>query len=280
MKKLFSLMTIAIAFTFTSCSDDDNQRLEEQLKGKNTVVLDFDNGIAGKSLELGKPYTNANKETITIESLDYIVGNFVLTNQEGRDVKVDGFHIISKGGKKRNGDKKVANSEVKLPNIPAGKYTKIKFGVGVDKETFKAQTEQYKADGNAKGIDFWIQAKKYALVWQWTSGYKFTQFEGKYTSATQKEEKQFMVHIANKGNDDLYREVELNIADIAIVSNEVSPQLHIMVDADKILNGAAKIKLSEGNDNIHGGGNAEKIANNISKMFMVHHVHNDGNHHN
>lgn len=264
MKKILAFIALAIAFT--SCSDDEI--INDKLEGENEVVIEFDNGFAEDKLLLGtSTYTNGNGETLTINSFDYIVSNFVLITEEGEEYvypKEKSYFIISEGG----GDK-VKKVQISLKEVPAGKYTQIKFGIGIDQERFK--------EGQAVQQDFWTLAESYNLTWNWQAGYKFVVLEGNYKEAAAVDENPFMLHIASRGTTvDLYKEVVLPM-DVAIVSKEQSPQLHIKVDANTMLDGVSKVKLSEG-ATIMGGDKASLIAENYTNMFMVHHVHHTNHH--
>ncbi|MCG8232958.1 MbnP family protein [Tenacibaculum finnmarkense] len=266
MKNIFTLLAIAIAFTFASCNDDETP---ETLEGKNSISIEFDASFGADDLILGtSSYTNTNGETLKISAFDYIVSNFILVTETGEEFiypKEKGYNIISEGG-----NNKAKNVKVMLTDVPAGKYTKIKFGIGIDQERY--------IQGKAAQEDFWTKAEGYNLTWSWQAGYKFVVLEGGFTSETQKEEKNFRLHIASRGTTlDLYKDVELSM-ETALVSNDKSPQVHIAVDASKMLGGTNKIKLSEGST-IMGGDKANLIADNDKEMFSVHHVHNGSDSH-
>ncbi|HBI40357.1 MAG TPA: hypothetical protein DDY16_05355 [Tenacibaculum sp.] len=264
MKKITIL--IITLLIITSCGN--NEELDSILDGKNNVKIEFDNGFKNDKLILGSAYTNANEEILKITSFDYIVSNFTLISDKGEEIKYlkeNSYFIISEGG-----NDKIKNTGIILKDIPAGKYTKIRFGIGVDRERF--------LQGQAVQGDFWTLAEDYNLTWSWQAGYKFIVLEGTFTSDDKEKDAPFMLHIASRGSngDDLYREIELPM-DLAIVSNEQSPQLHIKVNASAMLDGNEKIKLAD-QSTVMGGPNALKIADNCKDMFFVHHVHN-ANHH-
>ncbi|WBX73853.1 hypothetical protein PG913_00930 [Tenacibaculum pacificus] len=265
MKKIFNLLAITIAFTFASCNNDDTP---STLEGTNNVSIEFDASFGDDDLILGSSYTTENAEKLKISSFDYILSNFILVTDNGVEIeypKEKGYFIISEGGV----DKK-KNVKVILEDIPAGTYNKVKFGIGIDQERY--------IDGQAAQEDFWTKAEDYSLTWSWQAGYKFVVLEGDFTSETQTEESKFMLHIASRGTTvDLYKEVELSM-ETALVSNDKSPQIHIKVNADKMLDGSNKIKLSEG-ETIMGGDKAALIADNNKEMFSVHHVHNGSDSH-
>lgn len=272
MKKTFSLIAIATTIFLTSCSDDHNH-LEGELNGENVVSIEFDSSFNGDDLVLGNTYTNSNNEKLTISRFDYIVSNFVLITEEGEEYmypKEKSYFIVSEGGETTSGEKKEKTVKIQLKDIPAGRYTKIKFGLGVDQERYK--------EGKAVQEGFWEKSQEYGLTWSWQAGYIFVASEGSFTSETQSDKKPFWLHIASRGTTvDLYKEIELSM-ETALISGEHSPQIHIVVDANKMLDGATKVKLSDG-ETIMGGATADVIANNNTAMFTVHHVHNGNNHH-
>ncbi|CAA0194457.1 MbnP family protein [Tenacibaculum maritimum] len=265
MKKIFTLLAITSIFTFTSCSDDDTPITHG---GKNNVSIEFDSSFNEDDLILGSSYINGNGENLTISSFDYIVSNFVLITEEGKEVpypKEKSYFIISEGG---NGKDK--NVKVMLKDMPAGKYIKMRFGIGVDQKRYM--------EGQAAQEEFWTKAEGYNLTWNWQAGYKFVVLEGNVKTSGQADKEKFMLHIASRGTSiDLYKEVEVSM-ETALVDHDKSPQIHIKVDASKMLDGTHKIKLSEGTT-IMGGEKASLIADNNKEMFAVHHVHNGSDSH-
>lgn len=266
-------MAIAIAFTFTSCGEDETPNI---LPGKNTVSIDFDASFAGQQLTLGNEYT-LNGEKLKINAFDYIAGNFVLVKEDRTEFvypKEKSFFIISEGGNKYNkATKETAKVEkitkVNLTDVPAGKYTKIKFGIGIDEDTYK--------QGKQFANKLWERAEKYALVWSWATGYKFLVLEGKVGA-----DKAFKYHVAAAANDgayvkgkELYKEITLDLsANPFLVDNEKSPQIHLRVDASKMLTG---VKVSE--TPVLMGPKTTPISKNSTQMFAFDHIHyNEQNH--
>ena len=111
-------------------------------------------------------------------------------------------------------------------------------------------------------------------MWSWSAGYKFLAFEGNFTSATVAQSTLFKVHTGQTGTNYNYTEVSLNFPDKALVRPTITPQVHIMADLSKILDGANKIGLSQ-QPNIMGGAILASITANVQSMFAVDHVHND-----
>lgn len=263
-----TIAILALTFLFVSCSsDDDSSSVTEGTSGD--VELYFDNGVNGDALILGSTYTNSNGESLTINRLNYIISNIVLIKADGTEYtypKEESYFVIS-----AEGDLLTAH----LENVPAGDYTQLKFGIGVD--------EQRYLQGETAQQSFWDLATEYNLTWTWSTGYRFINFEGTYTSPEVDGEKAFQVHQGSNTATDNYREVTLSLPTTARVREGEMPNIHLKTDANVILDGINKIKLA---DNINeaqtataimGGENLITIAENTLDMFVVDHVHNGGN---
>lgn len=266
MKSLYKLSTLLFLFVFAiSCSDDDAPG--DNLTGTGMVKIEFDNSVAGDDLILGSSYTNSQNETLTIERLNYIVSNFRLTDAEGNVFsypKDQGYFITSE---------ETGNTEVVLMDVPAGKYTSLTFGIGVDQE-------KYLLGAEGQG-DLLTEAESNNMMWSWQAGYKFLNFEGTFTSATVTEATDFKIHMGSHGSSlDNYKETTLNLDTQALVSDDMTPIIHLVANAGNILDGNNKISLSEQAVIMVSEEKSPKIATNTSKMFSVDHVHNgDGSSH-
>ena len=264
MKNIFLKITvIALITALSACSKDDDTA--ESLNGTNELIIEFDNGFNGDDLILqNTSYLNTNNESVTIERLNYIVSNFILVNEKGEEFiypKDESYFLISE----ENGE-----TEVHLENVPAGKYVGLKFGIGVPQEKY-----QQGAEGQG---DFLSIAEKNEMMWSWQAGYKFLNFEGQFTSETVTEATDFKIHMGSHGSSlDNYRETNLELPSQALVSSDLSPIVHLAVDANKILGGSYKIKLSEKAVVMVDEVKSPQIAENLTEMFRVDHVHNGTN---
>lgn len=155
---------------------------------------------------------------------------------------------------------------VTLTNIPAGDYTKVKFGIGVDKAQFDLGI-----DGQG---DFLEKAQAAGLTWSWSAGYKFLAFEGTYTSPTVPAATSYKIHNGQSSGNYNYAEVTLDLPTKAQVRTTITPSVHMIVDLGKIVDGSTKFKL-ETKATIMGGADLVNITQNITEMFRVDHVHND-----
>ena len=269
MKNYFKIAAMALSLLFvTSCSDD-----HDDLSGTGKLELSFDHGYKGNTLILGANNSaNSLGETLKITRFSYIVSNIRLHKTDGMIFtypKNDSYFIINS---------ELNNLDIDLTNVPAGDYNKITFGIGVDQEKYlTGQTEQQ---------GFWDLAQTQAMTWAWITGYKFINFEGTFTSSEVTGERNFKVHMGSHGTAlDNYREQTVSFPTVAKVRRDNTPHAHFLVDANILLDGTNKLKLSEA---LNSGGsaiimvNAEKapkVADNAKSMFVVDHIHQNGHSH-
>lgn len=257
------IAVMAIVFTLFSCTDKN----DEVITGVGNLKLEFDNVYNTNNLAFDTPYTNSNGEVVKINKLKYIVSNIVLTKADGTTYvvpKAQSYFIVDEAT--------AASTLLNLSNIPAANYTKVSFGIGVDKT-------QWEAGAKGQG-DFLTLAQTAGMMWSWSAGYKFLAFEGTFTSSTVTTATSFMVHTGQTGTDYNYSEVTLNLPINALVRRTISPQVHIMVDVSKVLDGPNKISLTASNGMgmgamIMSGVKLPLITANLPGMFSVEHVHND-----
>jgi hypothetical protein len=265
MKNLIykAIAVLALSLAFTACSKD-----EETVLGTGTVALEFDNSFRGNDLVLEtQANMTASNEVLKITVVKYIISNVVLTKEDGTIFtypKSESYFIV---------DELNANSRIiNLTNVPAANYTKVAFGVGVDKA-------QWELGATGQG-DFLAKAQAEGMMWSWSSGYKFIAFEGTFTSATVATALPFKVHTGQTGTDYNYASISLDLKTKALVRSNLTPQIHIVADLSKVLNSTNVIKLSDNNAsgtgaNIMGGTNLPLITQNVATMFTIDHVHND-----
>ena len=118
------------------------------------------------------------------------------------------------------------------------------------------------------------------MMWNWTGGYKFVNFEGTTSSATLTTPRNYRVHtgktMVNNVENYNYAEVTITLPSIAKVRTTITPQIHILADAKNIVDGDNKIALTEGTSgDVMSGARLALVTTNLSKMFTVDHVHND-----
>lgn len=251
------LAVVAISVVLFSCTNND----DESITGEGSLKVEFDNIYKTADFAANTNYTNSNGEIVSVSKVKYIVSNIVLTKADGTTFtypKSQSYFILD--------ELTPSTLVLNLSGIPAGNYTKIKYGIGVDKA-------QWEAGATGQG-DFLTTAQAAEMMWSWSAGYKFVAFEGTFTSATVTAATQVKVHTGQTGTDYNYAEVALDLPVDALVRTTITPQIHIMADLSQIIDGTNTINLSEG-ATIMGGAKLALVTANIANMFEVEHVHND-----
>lgn len=252
------LAVMAISVTLFSCSNDDD---DEMITGNGNLKLEFDNVYKSANFAFNTNYTNSNAEVVAVSKVKYIVSNIVLTKEDGTTFtypKSQSYFIVDEATP--------ATLVLNLSNIPAGNYTKVKYGIGVDKT-------QWEAGATGQG-DFLATAQTAGMMWSWSAGYKFLAFEGTFTAPTVTTAKEFKVHTGQTGTDYNYAEVTLSFPENALVRTTITPQVHIMTDLSQVIDGTNKINLTEA-ATVMGGAKLALVTTNVSSMFKIDHVHND-----
>lgn len=271
----FQLKNIAIsmivALALTSCNKDD-----EAITGNGNVTINFENGFEDQGgITIGTTFRKTtNNQYYNYSCLKYIISNVVLIKADGTEIKYNyndpntGAFIIDQADG-------LTEHPATLTGIPAGDYTKIRFGIGISPEAYNL--------GENGQATFWTKAVNAGMVWTWASGYRFVKLEGVYGETQATATNVFAHHFANMGNvlangtPNLYKEVTLDLPTTAKVRTNVSPVVHIMADFTKHLDGDTKIILDETTSDAMSGSMqcVRDMVANLTKMFTVEHVHND-----
>jgi hypothetical protein len=269
------LALLALALSTSSCHRDK----EENLPTEGNLTLKFENGFGnlGQIVLNNTTQTSSQNQKHQFSTLKYIISNVVLSKADGSEYQYNynnpdlGAFIIDQA------DAVNGINGITLNKIPAGDYTKIRFGLGVSQKTYLLG-----ADGQAS---FMKKAQDKGMFWSWSSGYIFAKLEGMYGPELKAE---FMNHSGNKGNvatnntADVYREISLTLPVSAKVNYKRVPGIHFKVDFNNYLSGKTPVLLTptvgkvEGNDMDMGNGpSMVTLSNNLSQAFVVDHVHND-----
>lgn len=264
MKKIYAILSWVIAFVFYACSSDTNNS-----SAGAPITIQFDNIVGTSNLQLNTastPYANSKGEDYKVTWLTYYVSNIKLKKSDGtffqEPVKSDGsagYHLVDEND--------AASQEIILENVPAGDYNEVTFTVGVD-ATQVDQGAQTGALDPAKG-----------LFWSWNAGYIFMALEGVSPISTEPENV-FQYHVGGYKEDAGSNQVN-NIkiitlsfnGDVAPVRAQHQPEVHVLFDVNKFLNGRGEQVTFTGNTSRHSPKACAQLANNILDAFVVDHIH-------
>lgn len=259
--QLFAIVAI-ILLSVSSC------KKEEKLTGTGPVMLEFENIFGDELLNLGNTYTTQNSEQVTLSTFNYYVSNFVLVADNGSE------YVVPKNECYRLVRQDVAATHsLTLNNVPAGKYTQIKFIIGVDSLKSTASASERTGD-----LDVATNSDMY---WMWNSGYIFYKIEGTSPSApldTPSGTRPFFYHIGGYGGYSSatinnIKTITLSSADAIVVGSGKSPEVHITADAKEVFGSPTPLLISA-HPGVMFAAFSTTISENYADMFKVEHVHN------
>ncbi len=210
MKKLFLYSIVLFGCTLMSCGDD-----EVPVGTTSEVTLNFTANYGTNMLDSDTQTTHDFEEESTVRFTEFrfFISDVVFTTEEGTDetalIEIDEIDFS-----RSNMDAKYIRS------VPTGKYSGIKFFIGVEAEFNNTKPEEYASEHPlANTASYW-------LAW---NSYIHCKLEGFLDNGTANEIP-FSYHT---GSDDLLRSVTIpyNIT----LAADGSFDLDIMVDVEKIL---------------------------------------------
>ena len=255
MKTHYIVLLFIMAFINFSCQDNDDTSTNGALQ------ITFDNRVSTTTdLTMNiDSFTNSSGETISVTELKYIISNIVLIDEN--DVE----YVYPKSESYRIINELDPNSlTLNLTNIPAKKYTKIRFGIGVDPTEYPLDQLE----------NFVPQAEEAGMLWAWAAGYKFIKFEGNY-SLNGGNPAPFIYHIGSHGTtQDNFKTTTLTLPVAAEVSTTVTPEITIIANIAEIFDGTTTVSLTTADNVQVDPTNAPIIATNFSTIFTIETVQN------
>ncbi|GGC13036.1 MbnP family protein [Dyadobacter sediminis] len=273
MKRKFSYiflsLTTAFFFLFLVSCNDDDPVTDPATKG--SIRFEFDNVAGDRDLKLNTDtYQNAAGENFTVSRLNYYISNIKLKNADGTTFTVpqDSSYFLIR--------ESVAESQqIRISNVPSGEYTGVEFMIGID------STKSVSDPSQRKGVlDTGTgPTNEEGMYWNWNPGYIFLLMEGNSPVAGSLSGK-FYYHIGGFGGRTEKTLNNTRIAKVdfggkkAIVTTELSPEVHLLADVLKVFSGSTQVSLAK-NFSVMYENFSVNIADNYVNMFSLDHIHAD-----
>lgn len=247
------LATIGL-FTLTACKKDEveNPPIGTNQKGNVEVKFDHGWGPAHMPFALNTPLVHpATQEDITFTLLRYYFSNIQLHRPDGSVwTQPESYHLVTMNN--------TTQPVLELKDVPAGRYTKITFMIGVDSLR------------NVSGVQEGALSPSENMFWGWTTGYIFTKAEGTSPASPNGT---FVYHIG--GFEDPNNAIQTKTLDFAgahiDVAANVKPSIHLKVNAARFWHGG--VSLSNVFMIHMPGANARLLSENFIGAFSFDHVH-------
>lgn len=262
MKNFKTLALIALtAFSFTSCSDDDNDTMSEN----GTLTIKFDH-----SAEIGETLTDGADNEFTLTKLRYIVTDVTLIDENDEET------VLSNDVAATMIDLSEATDGVvlkELSDLSEVTISGLKFTVGVSEDIHSSwESEEVDNQGVLYDMALATEADETDMFWSWALGYIFLKFEGEYTST---EATEFKSHIGNTGTGDTrtdrVMEVTVDFHGETVNYTGGDASIHLAIDVENMLTASQDVDVTTF-ENIHTFSDA--ISSNVeASVFSFSHQH-------
>jgi hypothetical protein len=264
MKNLIFALSIALV-SIAACKKDEAVLTNNN--ATNAAIVKFDNRVGVQELVLnGQKYRNTLGDTFTVSAINYFVSNVKIRSTNGN------WYVLPKDSSYFLVSEELSKSQqIRLPNLPVGKYNAIEFVVGVD--SLKSVSPLAERTG---ALDPGAQAA--GMYWAWNSGYIFFKIEGNALAA----QAPYQFHIGGFGGYNTptinnLRAINLDFGgDELIVSTNQTARpssVHVVADILKLFDAKAQIDLDI-NKTVMFTPFSTNVADNYGQMFRVDHVEN------
>src|SRR5688572_2854964 len=110
----------------TSCENKPETDPEPE-SNAGSVNIHFDSRRSlSEDFVVNKMYLNANNDSVSLNTFKYFISNITLIRENGSSyTEPNSYHLVTVGNT-------AEKEQFIIKNIPAGKYNKIRFNVGID----------------------------------------------------------------------------------------------------------------------------------------------------
>jgi hypothetical protein len=163
MKMKLPLIVFLFIIIFSSCKNDSENIPIPATEG--SVTFTFKNVIDGAPLQTGTlSYVNEAGNTYSVDVLKYYISNVVFIGDDMAEHHTPNYELIDQSSE--------ASQTFSVNGIPNGKYTGLRFYVGVD------------STRNHSGIQSGDLDPVNGMLWDWFSGYVYFKHEGNFIDST------------------------------------------------------------------------------------------------
>jgi len=249
-------MALAIALTLLAavgCKHGD---------GSLPLQVEISHGVGEQPLGLGKEYTLAGGERVSVSKLRYYLSNFRLRRRDGSwsaaarsDQDARGYFLVD--------ESQPASRSFDVAGFKAGDYEGIEFLIGVD------------AQRNAAGVQSGALDPAHGMFWTWNTGYIFFKLEGR--SPDSAEDGQAVIyHVGGSRQPaDNSRRIYLPLAPRPLkLQPGLKTTVHLQADLARIFQGPPALRIAE-HASVMDVAGGKLVADNLAGVFRIDHVHHE-----
>lgn len=266
--RLFYVLITLLSLTVVSCKKDDDEPGNGGNNGgggggnttyaPGTVKLEFSNYANGHGVNFSTntwPYGNNLGQGFNVSEFRYYVSNIVLIKDDATEHAVsDVYHLVDEPTN--------ATRIITIPNVPGGKYTSVRFMLGVDPARVAA--------GNFTGD---LDASKGMFIDN-TNGFMTVELSGR-AKASPDPDSLFTYRIGGLGANNTTKTITCSFnGQTLIVDGTRNAQVHLVAEILEMLKTPTDVNFSTTYSITAPGPDAVMMANNYADMFRFDHIHN------
>jgi hypothetical protein len=244
---IYPFVLVVLTMSMQSCKDE--QPTPDPRKSSATIT--FDARWDGAPFQLQQVYLDDFGNRIRCDKFMNYFSFVKLVAEDGSEVLLRDFVLADFLGTNRY-----------TAEVPAGKYTALKFGIGVDRDYNKDQDPAQYPSSSPLSV-----AGSQGMFWVWNTGYIFAKFEGK-ADTTGTEGVELLSPIAIHAGDDFsYRTYTSPPFDVTIDGEDHLFAVHINVD--QIFSPVQGNDVNIAQDAITHGGTNPDLTNNFMDNYLA-----------
>lgn len=249
MKKLLLLLTVSSVLF--SCSKKADPVKEENYTGKGDVMFNMNNVAGSEALQLdSKWYTTPNGDSIKFSKYNYYLSNFTFIEASGKEHKIEDSYFLIMQNKRES-------FSFSVKGLDAGKYTKVRFLIGVDSAR------------NVSGVQSGALDPVHGMFWDWNTGYIMAMIEGQSPQSTLGGNL-IAFHLGGfSGQGSALRYVEMSLPSELAITNGALKTIEMKADVMEWFKSPKLIDIAQLTTSISTGGSVNVLADNYVDMFTI-----------
>ena len=226
-KKYSFLLLSLFVLTFTAC-DKDEPQTEPTTPG--SLKLEFEHvwGSSGAEFSLNKQLTHPRtSDVMTFSTFKYYVSNVKLQKEDGTWYSLpESYYIV-------DADPATGSNEIKLSDIPAGKYRALEVMYGVD------------STRNVSGAQQGALDPERGMFWSWNTGYIMVKAEG---SSPNSSTGSFSFHLGGfRGENAVPRIFKYEFGESVSINGNEAPSAHMITNVASLWHSAENLSVRNRN---------------------------------
>lgn len=249
MKKYFLFLPLVCGIMLVqSCKDNPEEPAVPQ---STAVMVKFDALWDGQPFQMQQVYMDDFGNRLRADKFMNYVSLVSLVAEDGSEVQLKDFVLLD-----------FFNSNSITAEVPSGKYTALKFGIGVPRDNNKDEDPAQYPSSSPLSV-----AGSQGMFWTWNTGYIFAKFEGKCdTTGTEGAELLTPISI-HTGDDFSYR--TFTSQPFSLDLNGTTHAISVHLNVDRIFSPVNGNDVNIAQDAITHGGTNPDLTNTFMDNYLA-----------